>query len=251
MPPLALHTAIAKDVADALTSPALENERGSLYMGATAPDIRVITRWDRQRTHFFDLSYFDEQSGISGLFEAYPALANAETLTPSATAFVAGYITHLVMDEAWINSIYRPYFGERSELGGALRANIMDRALQFSIDAGRRADSDLMLHIVDAVSRFDLGLDIEIIDRETLRRWHELIVDLVSNEPDWERFREGAKRHLHITSDANGDFDEITRSLPDLVDETLRYLTHERLESFVEDSLKGSVEAVREYLQCG
>ena len=251
MPPLALHTAIAKDVADSLSLAVLDNERGSLYMGATAPDIRVITSWERERTHFFDLSCFDEQSGISGLFSAYPSLASPEGLSDPTTAFVAGYITHLVMDEAWISTIYRPYFGERSELGGDLRANVMDRALQFSIDSERRRDGDLMLHIVEAIARFDLGLDIEFIDRDTLRRWHQLILDIVNASPDWERFSRGARRHLKVDANANGEFEELARSLPDLVDETLQYLTRERLETFMEDSLRGSAEAVKEYLQCG
>ena len=44
MPPLALHTAIAKNVADALRLSALDDERGSLYLGSTAPDIRVMTK---------------------------------------------------------------------------------------------------------------------------------------------------------------------------------------------------------------
>jgi hypothetical protein len=74
MPPLALHTAIAKEVADRLRAPALDDERGSLYLGSTAPDIRVITRWERERTHFFDLDCFEEQSGVTSLFESYPDL---------------------------------------------------------------------------------------------------------------------------------------------------------------------------------
>ena len=41
MPPLALHTAIAKDIADRLNLATLDDERGSLYLGSTAPDIRV------------------------------------------------------------------------------------------------------------------------------------------------------------------------------------------------------------------
>ncbi len=251
MPPLALHTAIAKQVADSLRLPALENERGSLYMGSTAPDIRVITRWERERTHFFDLTRFDEQSGIGGFFRAYPRLARARELDTRTIAFVAGYLTHLVMDETWINSIYRPYFGERSELGGDLRANIMDRALQFSIDSERRLDRDLMLHVLDAIARFDLGLEIEFLDHETLRRWRELMLDIVKQPPDWERFRQGAKRHLKIDVDDDGEFEALAGSLPDLVDETLRYLTPERVEAFMEDSLRDSIGAVRDYLQCG
>lgn len=251
MPPLALHTAVAKEVADQLRLPALDNERGGLYLGATAPDIRVITRWERERTHFFDLSSFDEQSGVAGLFHAYPALARSKALNAPTLAFVAGYITHLVMDETWINAVYRPYFGEHSPLGGDLRANVMDRALQFSIDSARRNDQDLMLHVLDAITRLDLGIQVDFIDYETLHRWRDVITDIVSQPPDWERFRQGARRHMKISElDSEDGFEELTRSLPDLVDETLRYLTPERVQAFMDDSLRGSIDAVRGYLRC-
>ncbi len=250
MPPLAMHTAVAKEIADRLNMSALDAERGSLYMGSTAPDVRVITKWERERTHFFDLTSFDEQSGVSALFSAYPNLASPQALSAPTVAFVAGYLTHLVMDETWINAIYRPHFGERSTLGGGLRANVMDRALQFSMDAERRDDSDLMLHVCDAIACTDLALEIDFIDYETLMRWRQVIADIVSQPADWERFRQGARRHMNVTDGAEDGFDELTRSLPDLVDETLRYLTPERLAAFKEESLAKGVEAVKGYLQC-
>lgn len=250
MPPLALHTAIAKEVADRLQASALDDERGSLYLGSTAPDIRVITRWERERTHFFDLECFDEQSGVAGLFEAYPDLAQVSLLSHPTRAFVSGYLTHLVTDETWITTVYRPHFGQKSPLGGDLRANVMDRALQFSMDAERRRDRDLMLHVLHAVTRCEVGLDLDLIDADTLGKWRDVIADIVNHEPDWERFRQGAKRHLKLDASSDNGVEEMLRSLPDLVDEALRYLKPERVESFLDDSLKGSVEAVRDYLQC-
>jgi hypothetical protein len=249
MPPLALHTAIAKDIADRLNFAELDDERGGLYLGSTAPDIRVITKWERSRTHFFDLDCFDEQSGVSALFIEYPALANAAELSPQTRAFIAGYLTHLVTDETWITTVYRPHFGERSPLGGDIRANVMDRALQFSLDAERRRDRHLMLHVLDAVTRTDIGLNIDLIDAETLRRWRDVIADIVQNEPNWDRFRQAAKRHLKIDADGDG-VDDLMASLPDLVDETLTYLTPERVEAFMNDSRIKSLDAVRDYLQC-
>src|SRR3972149_7481763 len=90
MPPLGLHTVIAKEVGDRLRPRVLDAERGSLYLGSTAPDIRVITRWERGRTHFFDLSNFDEQSGVAGLFEAHPRLREPGDLSVPTAAFVGG-----------------------------------------------------------------------------------------------------------------------------------------------------------------
>lgn len=251
MPPVCLHTAIAKDVADRLRLPLLDTERGSLYLGSTAPDIRVITRWERERTHFFDIHCFEAQSSVAAFLAANPTISRPSTLSAPTVAFVTGYITHLVMDETWINTVYRPFFGERSPLGGSLRANIMDRALQFSLDSQRRADRELMRHVLEAVLRSSPQFDIEFIDGESLRRWHEVIVGLVSSEPDWERFRRGARRHLQeFGLDVGDEIEEFTRSLPDLVEEALRYLTPERAHAFLEESLRGCLEATREYLEC-
>jgi hypothetical protein len=252
MPPLGLHTVIAKEVGDRLRHRTLEEDRGNLYLGSTAPDIRVITRWERGRTHFFDLSSFDEQSGVDGLFGAYPRLREPGELGTATVAFVAGYVTHLVMDELWINTIYRPFFGEGSPLGGGVRANIMDRAMQFSLDRQKRIDRELMGHVLTKIARSDLALEIDFIDGYTLSRWKDVILDVVRQPPDWERFRYLAGRHLREAGiESPEQFQEFLGSLPDLVDETLRYLTEERVREFMERSLERSVGAVKEYLECG
>ena len=251
MPPLGLHTVVAKEVGDRLSHRVLDEERGNLYLGSTAPDIRVITRWERGRTHFFDLSNFDEQSGVEGLFNAHPRLRQPGGLGAGTVAFVAGYVTHLVMDELWINTIYRPFFGERSPLGGSLRANIMDRAMQFSLDRQKRIDREVMGHVLDAVARSDLSLEIGFIDGDTLHRWKDVILDVVDHPPDWDRFRYTASKHLKEAGiESPGQFEEFLRSLPDLVDETLRYLTEKRVREFMERSQEASVDAVKEYLEC-
>ncbi len=251
MPPLALHTVIAKEVADRLRHRVLDEARGNLYLGSTAPDIRVITRWERQRTHFFDLGNFEEQSGVTGLFQAYPRLARPAALSAPTAAFVAGYITHLVMDETWINAIYRPFFGERSPLGGDLRANIMDRAMQFSLDREKRCQRELMAHVINEVAQCDLLLEIDFLDGETLRRWKDVMLDVANSSPDWERFRYIAGRHLREAGIESPEaFEEFVRSLPDLVEETLRYLTEERVQAFAEESRDRALEAVKEYLEC-
>lgn len=249
MPPLVLHTAIAKNVADSLRLSLLDDERGSLYLGATAPDIRVVTRWERARTHFFDLNNFDEQDGVAAFFEAYPSLADGCLEAPTRS-FVAGYLTHLVMDERWISSVYRPYFGERSPLGGDLRANIMDRALQFSMDCDRRQDAEFMAHVVDSVARCDLAFEIGFIDADSLSQWQGVVTDMMNRTPDWDRFRHGARRHLGYSESDGEAFEEMVRSIPDLVDETLRYLTVERVEDFLRDAEDRSLSAVKEYLEC-
>ena len=254
MPPLAIHTRIAKDTADRLRSETLDSQRGNLYLGSTAPDIRILTRWERERTHFFDIHNFDEQRCVESFLANNPALADAGSLEERTRSFIAGYLSHLVVDEMWIAALYRPFFGERSPLGGSLRANIMDRALQFSMDADTRLDTDLMAHILEAVARCDLEINIDFIDQPTLKEWHRVISDFARQQPDWERFRTRARRHLEATGNLSVDdeeYEELARSLPDLVDETLRYLSRERVDDVMRGSVDESVRVVKEYLRCG
>ncbi len=253
MPPLAIHTRIAKDTADRLRSGTLDSQRGNLYFGSTAPDIRVLTRWERERTHFFDIHRFDEQRSVESFFASNPALADSEALEEKTRSFIAGYLSHLVVDEIWIAALYRPYFGERSPMGGSLRANIMDRALQFSMDAETRLDSELMAHVLEAVACCDLDISIDFIDTATLKEWHRIISEFVAQQPDWERFRARARRHLESTGKVSvdeGEYEELARSLPDLVEETLRYLSREHIDEVLRGSVDESVRVVKEYLLC-
>jgi len=249
MPPLVLHTVIAKEVADRLGHRILDAERGNLYLGSTTPDIRVITRRDRRLTHFFDLSCYEEQSGVAELLRAHSELAEIGRLSPATVAFMAGYISHLVMDETWITDIYRPFFGERSPLGGDLEANIKDRAMQAALDREKRSDPQLMAHLLYELGRSDLAINIDFIDAETLTRWRQTIADLARRPPDWDTFRYAAYRHLQEAGiDTPEAFNEYVRSLPDIVEETKKYLSGERIQTFLEDSVRRSLAAVKEYL---
>src|SRR5215210_550043 len=111
MPSLGSHLASARVLAQRLTHPSIDADRGSYYLGATAPDIRVLTRLDREYTHFFTLNDFERQDSVERLFTEQPQLRDAVTLDAVTRAFMAGYLTHLLMDQRYIERIYREFFG--------------------------------------------------------------------------------------------------------------------------------------------
>jgi hypothetical protein len=249
MPALALHAAVAKRIADQLRRCALDADPGSLYLGSTAPDIHILMRWERERTHFFDLQDLGEQSAVAAMFEAYPALACPAELSPPTVAFVCGYISHLVMDEIWINDVYRPFFSRSSPLADDRRADIMDRALQYELDRQARADRQAMSHIVEELARSALDLEVGFIDGDALGQWRALMVEALNHPPDWERFRFFGGRALKATGiDTPEAFAAFVKMLPDLVAEATDYLSRERLEAFLEKSIDQGRGAVKEYL---
>jgi hypothetical protein len=250
MPPLALHTLVVRKIADRLRHRVLDAERGHLYLGCTAPDIRVITRWDRSATHFFDLASFERQSSVAELFRHHHYLAQVGRLGQPTVAFMAGYISHLVMDEIWITDIYRPFFGEQSPLGGAPWANLLDRALQFALDDETRGDSALMADVLQELSCGELTPDVGFIDSDTLGHWRQILIDVLDQLPDRERFlfRFIASRYPGLQ--ASPMLAEFLRNLPDMVEETKNYLTRERIQTFMEDSVTQGLAATKEYLQC-
>jgi hypothetical protein len=206
-------------------------------------------RWNRERTHFFDLQDLGEQSAVAAMLEAHPALACPAEFSPPTVAFVCGYISHLVMDEIWINDVYRPFFGRSSPLADDRRADIMDRALQYELDRQARADRQAMSHIVKELARPALDIEVGFIDGGALWLWRELMVEALNHPPDWERFRFFGGRALKATGiDTPEGFAEFVKMLPDLVAEATDYLSRERLEAFLEKSLNEGRGAVKEYL---
>jgi len=249
MPALALHAAVASRIADQLRHRALDVDAGSLYLGSTAPDIHILMGWERERTHFFDLRQLEEQSAVAAMFRAHPGLARPAELSPSTVAFVCGYISHLVMDEIWINDVYRPFFGRSSPMAGDTRADIMDRAVQYDLDRQARTDRRAMSRIVKELGHPAPDLEVGFIDASALGRWRELMAESLNHSPDWERFRFFGGRALKAVGvDTPAAFAEFVKTLPALVAEASDYLSRERLDAFLERSLNEGREAIKEYL---
>src|SRR3712207_2229169 len=102
MPPLVFHMAFAHRIHEDVGSRLLTEQIGPFLLGATSPDIRVITRWDRDKTHFFDFDTYEHQDSVRRFLAEYPQLTDPGAIEPSTAAFVAGYTTHLTLDQAWI-----------------------------------------------------------------------------------------------------------------------------------------------------
>ena len=90
MPSLGSHMARARAVADRLRLSEIDADRGAYYLGSTAPDIRVITRNDREVTHFFTLAELEQQDSVARMFREHPELASPTGLDAAVTAFIAG-----------------------------------------------------------------------------------------------------------------------------------------------------------------
>ena len=249
MPPWGMHMVVARELAPNVLRGAVASRSGAYYLGATTPDIRALVKWDRSETHFFDLQCFDEQSGVARVFEAHPELSCASEVNAETAAFVCGYISHLEMDEAWIEEVYRPCFGERSPLKGELLAGLLDRVLQFELDRASRDGEPALTEIRQALLETAVDAIDCFIDRETLARWRDLNADLICTQPDWERFRGNVSRHLRsfgVESDA--DIAHLIDNIPDLVDQSVREVTPERLNTFQERSRQRASKAIRDYI---
>lgn len=249
MPPIFLHMAMARDIEAELGSDAIAAGPGAYYLGATTPDIRVLTRGDRAETHFYRLDVYEHQDSVAELFRQHPELARPEVLSPETVAFIAGYITHLCLDERYIEDVYRVYFGQQSALGGNLTANTMDRLLQFELDRQRREDTATASEIRDALEGCSLAIDIGFLDSETLTKWLQVAIDQTRHPPDWRRFRFQGGRHLPgVSLESDGELEAFLERVPILLKETIDHVSTSQVDAYLEQATETAVEQLRRYL---
>jgi hypothetical protein len=249
MPPIFLHMAVARDLAEEVPQKLLAADKGTYLLGATSPDIRVLTRWDRARTHYFDLSRLEHQDSVAGFFAANAELMNVETLDPPTIAFVSGYISHLALDETWIEDVYRPYFGQLSALGGALSADTMDRILQYELDRRERGVTASAGEIRASLRKASLAVNVGFLDSETLGRWLEIAIDQANHPSDWERFRFQASRHLReLGIDSDDAWRGFRAKIPELLQRTIDHVSTANIDAFLEEGRDRALRAVQTFL---
>lgn len=240
---------VAREIAVQLQRPVLTDRAGAYYLGATTPDIRVLTKWERSRTHYFDLRDYGHQRSTDQFLAGHPELASPACLKESTAAFVAGYISHLEMDEAWICDVYRPCFGEHSPLKGDVLANVLDRVLQFELDRRERKDGDTVREIHRDLLDSTVEETIGFLDLDRLLEWRDISSEILEREPTWDRFGVIASRHLRAYGvESEQDLAHFLRNVPDLLDQAVREVTPERLEAFRAESRRRATKAIRAYL---
>ena len=243
---------LAREIAVTLDSEQLSPDSGHYLLGATTPDIRVLTRQDRFSTHFFDLNGPDHQDSVASFLETNPTFAAPEGLNHQTRAWVAGYISHLVMDEQYITGVYRRFFAKHEALGGTMRANVMDRLLQFDLDRRYGNDPELKTRLCSALSGTVEGIEAGFVDGETLERWRQVSFDVAARQMDWERMRTMISNHLRLGGLEEGEtLGSFLDSLPELLDETIAHITSSEIDSFVQRSTAAARAAVGRYLGCG
>ncbi|HJP40322.1 MAG TPA: zinc dependent phospholipase C family protein [Dehalococcoidia bacterium] len=251
MPPITLHMVLARKVASELAFEELVGNAGPYLLGATSPDIRVLTRQSRFSTHFFDLEGDDHQNSVSAFLGSHKALSDPGKLTPSTRSWVAGYLGHLAMDQHYITAVYRPFFATHEQLGGTIRANVMDRLLQFDLDRAHGSDPSVRQDLAAALGGAVEGVECGFIDAETLDRWRRLALDVSQRDMDWDRMRAMISNHLRMVGvDEEAALRRFLDSLPELLDETVAHVTSDEIDGFVQRATDIARQAVVEYLGC-
>lgn len=249
MPSLGSHLVRARMVADRLEFPEIEADRGAFYLGATAPDIRVITRKDREVTHFFSLSNLGDQDSVTRMFRDNPGLATPSGLDSATTAFMAGYVTHLVLDEGFISQIYRPNFGAFSNWDDDPKSNVLDRALQYELDRRDREDRECMEEIRASLAATVPVAGLGFIEDQHLAEWVTVSEDVAGQPADYSRFRRMMSRHLQMAGYDEATIERECEEPLELVRQAFDIVSEERIERFWRDATDQMTERVRDYLR--
>ncbi len=159
--------------------------------GSTAPDIRAITKKDRSVYHFVALDFSEVGEGPKNLTREYPSWSDLSTKSAESRAFIAGYVSHLILDETWITKIFRPYFESSHIYPGRIQSLVMDRAMQLELD--RAYWGSMKPHLSD-IQRYGIDLDIDFLNGEPLDNWRDWILRLLGADFSWDRLLFMAKR---------------------------------------------------------
>ena len=248
MPNLPTHLRLALKVANRMAHPTIGRNLGSFVLGAASPDIRIMTKWKRDQTHFAPLTIERIGAGVEGLFQTHPNLADSSSVNDATKVFLSGYFTHLVADESWILEIYRAYFDDDQLFPDRVQANIWDRALQFDMDETAREELGDMEQVRGTLAGSDADVDVGFISTDTLGQWREWVTDFTTWEFTWERLRFAARRMYGDDANAMDMVDEFLQSVPASLERVYNRVPAEAIADYTEKVICESVRTIREYL---
>ncbi len=249
MPNLPMHIYIAGQVARELDWGFVHDNLGSCFLGSTTPDIRAMTKWDRERTHFAPLSLESVGDGTRRMFELYPELADRGNNNFATRSFVLGYVSHLTADELWITTMFRPYFSRDNTLAETdEEAQIWDRAVQLDMDRQAHQELDGFRLVSQAICDGEQGVEIDFLSADVLAEWRQWVARFMGWEFDWQRLKRALNRMYRDNGDVQVMVDRFLADMPESLDAVYEKVSRERVEAYREAAVKQTLLQVKEYL---
>ena len=250
MPLIYYHLSIASEAAEKLGSPILLDNIECYLGGAISPDAHFVGNVSRAHTHFFDLDGDDAQSGPNLMFQQHPSFSDGSELSEGTRAFIVGYVCHLIVDDAWITDIYRPFFGKKSPLGGDTAANMLDRLLQYETDRRERLDRTRLALIRERINNWNADMDIGIVDNTALCSWRDFVWSTTVRDVNYSDLRMFTQAFLVSRERVSIEQAEaFLKDMPDKIAWVVKYVGEEKLAAFRDKCVNQSVEIAREYLK--
>ena len=228
--------------------PVINSQKGSFLLGATSPDIRVLTKWKREQTHYSSIDTGSIEEGVKELLCQNANLTLIKDLNDQTKAFVSGYISHLISDAVWIIHIYRPYFGEGHTFVDDIESNIFDRLFQLHLD------KTIMSHLHDTENLKSLlagseeGVDIGFIPQETLGEWRKWVTGFMDSGFSWDRLQFMTRRMYGDNQQASSKVDQVLSSIDTSLSRLYDKVGIERINYYCDLVLNESDRMIREYL---
>lgn len=248
MPNLPTHIYLAYQIAQQLGWGEVYDQLGSCFLGSTAPDIRAMTKWPREHTHFAPLSVASVGAGAKRMFELHPELGDHRKLSPATQAFILGYISHLTADEVWIINIFRPYFDNHHLItDNQVEAHIWDRALQLDMDRNARQQLDVLVPLGDVMATSEQGVDLAFLGRDMLLEWREWVCRFLSWEFTWDRLKRALNRMYRDDIATQQQVDRFLAAMPGSLERIYQTIPKEKLVTYQKQVVAGTLAQVQEY----
>lgn len=152
----------------------LNRQHCAFLLGNTAPDVQTISKQSREETHFFNLPIEPEAPPPwEILFGIHPTLASPQELTPAQSAFIAGYLCHLLADWLWIKNIYAPVFGPGVSWSSFHHRLVIHNVLRTYLD--HLALSDLPASIGACLAEVTPRQWLPFVQDAYLEKWRDFI----------------------------------------------------------------------------
>ena len=153
----------------------LSLHRGAFLFGNTAPDVQTVSGQTREATHFFAVPLQSGSLAHEAMFRAHPGLSRPDRLPPAQAAFLAGYVSHLLLDVFWVRDVFVPVFGPDVGWGSFRERLFLHNVLRAWCDRHDQAQLEGTTGPALAAVRPDHWLP--FTEDKHLGRWRDVLVE--------------------------------------------------------------------------